>query len=50
MNKTIEPPSVYYAVILPLHLLQCRVLSFFSVRPAQNILRRVGKSYAPLRI
>ena len=50
MNKTIEPPSVYYAVILPLHMLQCRILPFFSVRPIKSILQRVEKGYAPLRI
>ena len=50
MNKTIEPPSIYYALTFPLHILKCRVLSFFSTLSTKNVLLRVEKKYAPLRI
>ena len=50
MNKTIEPPSIYYALTFPLHILKCRVLSFFSTLSTKMILQKTEKKYAPLRI
>ncbi len=50
MNKPIEPPSVYEALIFPLAILKTKVLSFFSVLSTKMILQRAEKKYAPLRI
>ena len=50
MNKPIEPPSVYEALIFPLAILKTKVLSFFSALSTEMILQKTEKKYAPLRI
>ena len=49
MNKPIEPPSVYEALIFPLAI-KTKVLSFFSALSTKMILQKTEKKYAPLRI